>query len=68
MKQILFKKNMGLTDKGGCNGNLASMWQDSNMWGQKYLAKNKNELPPRTRHNISRNQKNVPRPHVSHTW
>ena len=34
----------------------------------KYLAKNKNELPPRTHHSISRSQKNVPRPHVSHTW
>ena len=44
---------MGLTDKGGFNGNLASLWQDSNMWGQKYLAKNKNELTPRTGHNIS---------------
>ena len=40
---------MELTDKGGCNGNLASMWKDSIMWGQKYLAKNKNELPPRVR-------------------
>ena len=24
-------------NKGGCNGNLASMWQDCNKWGKKSL-------------------------------